>query len=133
MIHQNGLILSLRNTSHEQCGHFGGGADNGAVVESAKFVVESPFSWRDVRYTTKGEYLYAFILGWPPKNKRQVELSFVSPGNTRIGEVQSVKMLGHDGDLDWQQHPDGLRVTFPEVKPCDFAYGLKIHVAKNAE
>jgi hypothetical protein len=61
------------------------------------------------------------------------DAKFVSPGNTRIGDVQSVKMLGHAGDLDWELHPDGLRVTFPEVKPCDFAYGLKIHVARNAE
>jgi hypothetical protein len=36
-------------------------------------------------------------------------------------------MLGHEGDLVWEQHPDGLRVTFPEKKPTEFAHCLKIH------
>jgi len=27
-----------------------------------------------------------------------------------------------------EQHPDGLRVTFPQEKPCEFAYGLKIRM-----
>ena len=42
-------------------------------------------------------------------------------------------MLGHDGDLQWEHHLDGLRVTFPKEKPCDFAYGLKIHPTKTPE
>jgi len=102
----------------------------GKTNEIPHFVVESPFTWRDVRYTTKGEYLYAYVLAWPPKNRPYVELAFLAPGNTRIGEIRSVEMLGHDGDIGWEHHPDGLRVTFPKEKPCDFAYGLKIHLSK---
>ncbi len=37
-------------------------------------------------------------------------------------------MLGHTGDLVWERHPDGLRVTFPEEKPTDFAHCLKIRL-----
>ncbi len=102
----------------------------GKVNEIPHFVVESPFTWRDVRYTTKGDYLYAYVLGWPPKHKPYVELAFVAPGNVRIGEIESVRMLGHDGDVKWEHHPDGLRVTFPKEKPCDFAYCLRIHLPK---
>ncbi len=31
-------------------------------------------------------------------------------------------LLGHQGDIKWEQHPDGLRVWFPPKKPkcCDF-------------
>ena len=105
----------------------------GKVNEIPKFVVESPYNWRDVRYTTKGEYLYAYVLGWPPRNRPYVELTFLAPGNHRLDSIQSVEMLGHDGDLKWKHHPDGLRVTFPNEKPCDFAYGLKIHLAKKVE
>tara|TARA_B100000809_G_scaffold25288_1_gene22194 strand:+ start:103 stop:729 length:627 start_codon:yes stop_codon:yes gene_type:complete len=105
----------------------------GKVNEIPKFVVESPYTWRDVRYTTRGEYLYAYVLAWPPKNRPHVELALLAPGNQRLGSIQSVEMLGHDGDLKWQHHPDGLRVTFPNEKPCDFAYGLKIHLTKKAE
>ena len=90
--------------------------------------IESPFTFRDVRYTTKGDTLYAFVLDWP--KKRPVELQFLAPGNERIGKISSVTLLGHPGPLQWEQHPDGLRVTFPNQKPCEFAYGLKIEFGK---
>ena len=48
--------------------------------------------------------------------------------NQRIGEIQSVQLLGYGGDIEWEHHPDGLRVVFPLKKPCEFAYGLKIHL-----
>ena len=61
------------------------------------------------------------MLKWPPKNKQYVELTLLAPGNSRIGGIQSVEMLGHVGELVWEQHPDGLRVTFPEKKPTGCA------------
>ena len=100
----------------------------GKVNEIPHFVEESPFTFRDVRYTMKGDYLYAFVLKWLPKNKEYVELALLAPGNSRIGEIQSVEMLGHTGDLVWERHPDGLRVTFPAEKPTDFAHCLKIRL-----
>jgi alpha-L-fucosidase len=50
--------------------------------------------------------------------------------NTRITEVASVELLGHDGELKWEIHDDGLHVTFPKKKPCDYAYALKITFKK---
>lgn len=88
--------------------------------------IDSPFTFKDIRYTTKGEYLYAFVLDWP--GKRTVEMAFLAPGNHQIGTIRSVTLLGHDGPIRWEHHPDGLRVWFPKEKPCDFAYGLKIHL-----
>ena len=101
----------------------------GPTNEIPHFVVESPFIWKDIRYTTKGEYLYAFVLDWPG-SKRFVEFAFLAPGNNRIGPIESVELLGHDGDIQWEHHPDGLRVWFPEKKPCELAYCLKIHLPK---
>jgi len=90
--------------------------------------IESPFTPRDLRYTTNGEYLYAFVLAWP--NKKPVVCELLAPGNYRIGKIQSVELLGHVGPVQWQQTPDGLEVSFPKEKPCDFAYCLKIHLPK---
>jgi alpha-L-fucosidase len=90
--------------------------------------IESPFTFKDLRYTTKGEFLYAFVLDWP--GKRTVEMQFLAPGNHRIGEIKSVELLGHDEPIQWEHHPDGLRVVFPQKKPCDFAYCLKIHLPR---
>ncbi|MDA9589506.1 hypothetical protein N9R65_01790 [Opitutales bacterium] len=52
------------------------------------------------------------MLDWPTAKKKPVEL------------------LGHDGELKWENHDDGLHVTFPKEKPCDFAYALKITFKK---
>ena len=57
-------------------------------------------------------------------------MQFLAPGNHRIGEIKSAELLGHNGDIQWEHHPDGLRVTFPQKKPCDFAYCLKIHLPR---
>ena len=60
--------------------------------------IESPFTFKDIRYTTKGEYLYAFVLDWP--GKRTVEMQFLAPGNHRIGEtrreITEVLISGHE-------------------------------------
>jgi len=62
---------------------------------------------------------FTFVLDWP--GKRTVEMAFLAPGNHRIGKIESVTLLGHDGAIDWEHHPDGLRVNFPAKKPCEFA------------
>jgi alpha-L-fucosidase len=59
-----------------------------------------------------------------------VEMAFLAPGNQRIGKIHNVELLGHDGPVKWEHHPDGLRVWFPPKKPCDFAYCLKIRLPK---
>lgn len=90
--------------------------------------IESPFTYKDIRYTTKGEYLYAFVLDWP--KGRTVEMPFLAPGNNRIGKIKSIELLGYGGELKWEHHLDGLRVNFPKEKPCEFAYCLKIYLPK---
>ena len=47
-----------------------------------------------------------------------------------FGEIESVTLLGHRGTIEWEHHGDGLRVQFPQKKPCEFAYCLKIHLPK---
>jgi alpha-L-fucosidase len=41
-------------------------------------------------------------------------------------QVKQVHMLGADGSLPFKQDQNGLKVTLPGKKPCDFAYTLKI-------
>ena len=83
-------------------------------------VIESPCTWKDIRYTTKGDYLYVFVLDWPGPN-RDVVVGMLARTSDRIGAVESVELLGHDGEIQWKQAPDGLTVRFPQKKPCEFA------------
>jgi alpha-L-fucosidase len=42
------------------------------------------------------------------------------------GKIATVELLGHDGEFEFSQAADGLKVKLPREKPCDFAYALRI-------
>lgn len=92
--------------------------------------LESTLTDKDFRYTTKGGYLYAFVMDWPKAKKKPVVFPNLVAMNTRITEVESVKLLGCDGELKWENNADGLQVWFPKEKPCEYAYALKIGFKK---
>lgn len=75
----------------------------------------------DFRFTSKGKTLYAINLKWPQDGK-----ATISSFGVEIGKIQKVTMLGHKGDLAFTQDENGLKVTFPADKPCDYAYSLKV-------
>jgi alpha-L-fucosidase len=92
--------------------------------------LESSLTEKDFRYTTKGDTLYAFVMAWPKAKAKPVVLPNLTAMNTRINEIVSVELLGHDGELKWENHGDGLQVWFPKEKPCEHAYALKIGFKK---
>jgi alpha-L-fucosidase len=78
----------------------------------------------EVRFTTKGDTLYAFVMGWPGKQtviKPLATTSSVSPQ-----KVKNVELLGYKDKVNWTQDEKGLTVLLPEQKPCDYAIALKI-------
>jgi alpha-L-fucosidase len=78
----------------------------------------------ETRFTTKGDTLYVFIMGWPEK------LALIKPLATTSKlsppKITNVELLGFGGKLDWAQDEQGLTVLMPEQKPCDYAITLKI-------
>jgi alpha-L-fucosidase len=79
---------------------------------------------RDIRFTTKGNSLYAILLGWPLE-----ELVITSlPTSTRLwfGTIKNVELLGSKQDLTWKQDKVGLRIEMQKEKPCNHAYVIKI-------
>ena len=92
----------------------------------------SELIFKDIRYTTRGDTLYAFVMARPPRQRPAV-LTFITEMNARIGPVASVELLGHAAELEWEAHPDGLQVTFPEKTPTDYAHGLRIRFQDRAE
>jgi alpha-L-fucosidase len=79
------------------------------------------YSARDIRFTAKGDALYALALDWPA-DRRLVVRSLAVPA----GRISAVELLGHAGKLDWTQTGAGLIVTLPEQKPCAHVFTLKI-------
>jgi alpha-L-fucosidase len=97
----------------------------GPTNEIPHHVIESPYTKADIRYNTKGDILYAFILDWPGSGK-VVTFEHLSPGNSNIGVIDQVSMLGHKGPITWEHNGDGLKVEMPGSKPTEFAHTLKI-------
>jgi alpha-L-fucosidase len=79
----------------------------------------------DVRYTIKGDTLYAIVLGWPEQGTVEMKaLGLKSP--QAFGKIASIQLLGAADPVKFDQSDDSLKVDFPKEKPCDYAYVLKI-------
>ncbi|HVT30225.1 MAG TPA: alpha-L-fucosidase, partial [Lacipirellulaceae bacterium] len=83
------------------------------------------FTASDIRFTTKGQILYAIALGWPENGKLLIK-SLSCRTRLASGDLRSVQLLGYDGELRWQRTDQGLVVSLPDKPPCDFAVALKI-------
>lgn len=98
----------------------------GAVrFKGGNFSEDFAYTSKDIRFTTKGKTLYAMILGWPQDGQVLIR-SLAKPAGENINNFTSVSLLGFDGKLEWKQTPEGLAVTFPAKKPCDYVYSLKL-------
>ncbi|WP_229490696.1 alpha-L-fucosidase [Pseudoduganella namucuonensis] len=85
-----------------------------------------PFSAADIRFTTKGEAVYAFVMGWPETGKVVIE-SMRSGGPHLAKRVARVELLGSGRKLAFRQTAQGLQVTLPADKPAlAYANALKI-------
>ena len=81
----------------------------------------TPYTGRDIRFTTKDGAVYAYLMAWPPDARAIIHCLAIS-----AGRVTAVALLGSKQKLDWKQTDDALEVSLPSAKPCNFAYGLKI-------
>lgn len=93
--------------------HFEGGSfiDKKALVYTAS----------DIRFTTKGNILYAIVLDWP-----EDEITIESLKALNAAKIKSVLMLGVKGETIWQMTEQGLKIKTPKNKPCDHAFSFKI-------
>jgi alpha-L-fucosidase len=78
----------------------------------------------EVRFTTKGTALYAFIMGQPTGELIIPSLGLT--GKNAAVKASRVELLGYQGKIVWSQDERGLRVTVPSERPCDYAVCLKI-------
>jgi alpha-L-fucosidase len=82
------------------------------------------YTAQDVRFTTKGQDLYAICLGWPGASCTVKSLS--SRGPVAGGSIAQITMLGADQPLAWSQDEEGLQIQTPSQPPCEHAYTFKI-------
>jgi alpha-L-fucosidase len=85
-----------------------------------------PFSAADIRFTAKGETVFAFVMGWPQDGKVTIKsLRSASPYLKK--RIARVELIANGFPLDFRQTANGLEVTLPRDKPpMAYANALKI-------
>jgi alpha-L-fucosidase len=103
-----------------------------AVVEGMfKDTARESFTSRDVRFTTRGDTLYAILLAWPDSGEAVVR-SLGSDLRLFERPITSVELLGHREPLKWSVRGNGLHAKLPDTRPCDHAFVLRIKPGKQA-
>lgn len=85
-----------------------------------------PLGASDMRFTMKGDIVYAIVFGWPEDGV--VKINSLSEGNTmRQGSVNKVELLG-GGNCEFQRDATALSVSLPSNRPSlTYANVLKIY------
>ena len=106
---------------------FGEKSGEAQAVKPGRFNENYKFNSKDIRFTTKDGFLYAFCLGTPTEDILIKSLGKTSkPGSP----VASVKMLGSDVKIRWTQGADGLVIKKPAKLPAWQVLGFKIEFKK---
>ncbi len=108
---------------------YGEGPSTQAAIKSGGFNEDKrgDFTAEDVRFTTKGTTLYAFVQGWPDKQAVVKALGAASPQQPR--KIQHVSVLGYKGPVKWTQEDAALKVEMPAEKISDIGITLKVELA----
>lgn len=83
------------------------------------------FISQDIRFTTRGEALYATFLAWPESGTLLIT-SLAEQAGLYPASITRVELLGSDTPLTWARDAAGLRVELPVGKPSEYAGVLKI-------
>jgi alpha-L-fucosidase len=85
-----------------------------------------PFTSEDIRFTKKGNILYAIILGKPQEKSVMIKSLAKGKGLLKT-KIKHIKLLGLESPLSFEQGDSGLTITLPENNlKTDYAYVLKI-------
>lgn len=95
-------------------GHFGGISD------------VQQYQTSDVRFTTKGNSIYAYCMKTPEKT---VSINSLAKGNAYTDKsVKAVYMLGVKKPVRWQQEADALVITLPDNVPASGITGFRVEM-----
>ena len=90
------------------------------MAKGGPFKEKFDYSAKDIRFTTKGNSLYAIALGWPDDGKLVVR------SLAQASTIESVTVLGSTAKPEWKLTPDGLEVTLPKEKISPHTAALRI-------
>ncbi len=102
-----------------ETGQFGGARD----------VRRAPYTAEDIRFTTKGDALYAILLAWPEDHRVVIKSLATNAPEFAGRKIADATLLGDAGRLKWSQDAAGFHATLPARAPCEHAFVVKIETA----
>jgi alpha-L-fucosidase len=86
----------------------------------------APLTSADIRFTAKGDTVYAFVMGWPAG--RDIGIAALGAAAGHLDKpVSRVEFVGTGAPLAFRQGADGLKVTLPATAPAlPYAFALKV-------
>ncbi|WP_282160557.1 alpha-L-fucosidase [Ulvibacterium marinum] len=90
--------------------------------------VKKGFTAQDIRFTQKGDKLYAILLDWPSDGKINIKTLGTDSGYAKDLDIKSVGLLGSSSKLDFDQTKEGLLVSNMGEKTGNFAHVLEIRI-----
>ena len=84
------------------------------------------FTGQDIRFTAKGDKLYAIMMEWPKASKVNIESLGKASEFGKDLEIKNVRLLGSDAKVSFDHTEDGLSITEMGKKSGDFAHVLEI-------
>jgi len=100
------------------------GEGSAKVADQFQERQNEPLTAEDIRFTRKGNTLYAICPEWPGEEVTVKSLGTESV--VRAEMISAIRMLGSQETLSWSQDESGLRVSTPSEKPCRHAYTFKV-------
>ena len=97
------------------------------AVKQGRFNENYKFNSKDIRFTTKDGFLYAFCLGTPTSDIKIMSLGKNS--KYKFGAIKSIKMVGSDIKVKWSQEADAMVIKKPSKLPKWPVLGFKIEFA----
>jgi alpha-L-fucosidase len=81
----------------------------------------------DVRFTQKGNTIYAFVMGWP---KDEFVIRALGTSSPQLPpKIAHVEMLGTSEKLNWTQAADALRVKLPSTQHSPIGSTFRVTLA----
>ena len=95
------------------------------VGGSFKDTATRGYTAEDIRFTAKGDTLYAIALAWPEDGKLRIK-SLAAGSELTKREIKTIQLLGSRVQVKWTRSADGLIVELPSAKPSRYPVALKI-------
>ena len=83
------------------------------------------YTAKDIRFTKKGNILYAIALGWPEDKQITIKALARNSEYFKTG-IESIELLGSQQKIKYNRDENGLTVIIPDKKVNDYGLVLKI-------